>query len=98
MIQFIKQLFGFGAPQETIKEILTPPAKPAKQRAGTVAEVKLAPLPSKTTAAPTKKRKPYYGKKKSAVQEGAQRTNIKTPNPNSARPAAPPAPVSAKKK
>lgn len=81
MINFIKQLFGFGAPQETVKEILTPPAKaevataiyippakPTKQRAGTVAEVKLAPLPVKTTAAPAKKRKPYYGKKKPAAK------------------------------
>jgi hypothetical protein len=80
MINFIKQLFGFGAPQETVKEILTPPAKaevpaavyippakPARQRAGTVAEVKLAPLPAKTTA-PAKKRKPYYGKKKPAAK------------------------------
>ena len=80
MINFIKQLFGFGAPQETVKEILTPPAKaevpaavyippakPARQRAGTVAEVKLAPLPAKTTA-PAKKRKPYDGKKKPAAK------------------------------
>ena len=80
MINFIKQLFGFGAPQETVKEILTPPAKaevpsavyippakPARHRAGTVADVKLAPLPAKTTA-PAKKRKPYYGKKKSAAK------------------------------
>ena len=75
MIQFIKQLFGFGEPQETVKEILTPPAavyippaKPTRQRAGTVAEVKLAPLPAKTTTAPAKKRKPYYGKKKSTAK------------------------------
>jgi hypothetical protein len=80
MINFIKQLFGFGAPQETVKEILTPPAKaevqaavyippakPTRQRAGTVADIKLAPLPAKTTA-PAKKRKPYYGKKKSAAK------------------------------
>jgi hypothetical protein len=68
MIQFIKQLFGFGEPQETVKEILTPPAKPTRQRAGTVAEVKLAPLPAKTTTATAKKRKPYYGKKKSTAK------------------------------
>lgn len=81
MINFIKQLFGFGGPQETVKEILTPPAKaevpaavyipptkPTKVRAGTVAEVKLAPLPAKTTTAPAKKRKPYYGKKKPAAK------------------------------
>jgi hypothetical protein len=80
MINFIKQLFGFGEPQETVKEILTPPAKaevpaavyippakPTKVRAGTVAEVKLAPLPVKSTA-PAKKRKPYYGKKKPAAK------------------------------
>jgi hypothetical protein len=67
MINFIKQLFGFGEPQETVKEILTPPAKPTKVRAGTVAEIKLAPLPAKTTA-PAKKRKPYYSKKKPAAK------------------------------
>jgi len=81
MINFIKQLFGFGAPQETVREILTPPAKaevptavyippakPARQRAGTVAEIKLAPVPAKTTTTPAKKRKPYYSKKKPAAK------------------------------
>lgn len=86
MIKFIKNLLGFGPadaykPQETVKEILTPPvvtdsktteatyiapAKP-RHRAGTVAEVKLPPL-APATATPAKKRKPYYGKKKPAAK------------------------------
>lgn len=90
MINFIKQLFGFGEPQETVKEILTPPAKaevpaavyippakPTRHRAGTVADIKLAPIPAKTTA-PSKKRRPYRGNK---VKAGGTVAKIGQPKP-----------------
>ena len=62
MINYIKGLLSdlFGsAPAVVVEEVKVVKA-PVKQRAGTVAEVKLAPL----AVAPAKKRKPYYGKKK----------------------------------
>jgi hypothetical protein len=65
MINYIKGLLSdlFGsAPAVVVEEVAE--VKPlVKQRAGTVAEVKLAPLP-----APAKKRKPYYGKKKATAK------------------------------
>ena len=80
MINFIKQLFGFGAPQETVKEILTPPAKevapaavyipPAKpvNKIRAVSDTK--PIATETKPA-NKKRRPYRGNKvKPAVTEG----------------------------
>ena len=36
MIKFIKQLLGFGTSQETVKEIVTPPAAPATTSADVV--------------------------------------------------------------
>jgi|LakMenE18May11ns_1017448.scaffolds.fasta_scaffold7946119_1 hypothetical protein len=69
MINYIKGLLSdlFGsAPAVVVEEVKVVKA-PVKQRAGTVAEVKLAPLP----ATPAKKRKPYYGKKKSAAKAKA---------------------------
>ena len=69
MINYIKGLLSdlFGsAPAVVVEEVAE--VKPlVKQRAGTVAEVKLAPLPT-TTPAPAKKRKPYYGKKKATAK------------------------------
>ena len=62
MINYIKGLLSdlFGsAPAVVVEEVKVVKA-PVKQRAGTVAEVKLVPL----AVAPAKKRKPYYGKKK----------------------------------
>ena len=69
MINYIKGLLSdlFGsAPAVVVEEVKVVKA-PVKQRAGTVAEVKLAPL----AVAPAKKRKPYYGKKKSAAKPKA---------------------------
>ena len=78
MIKFIKQLFGFGAPQETVKEILTPPAKapaatyiPAAKTVPTAAKKVRAitdtnPNAVKVATAPkpaNKKRRPYRGNK-----------------------------------
>lgn len=71
MINYIKKLLSdlFGsAPAVVVEEVKEVEVKaPVKQRAGTVAEVKLAPLPA-TTPAPAKKRKPYYGKKKATAK------------------------------
>ena len=72
MINYIKGLLSdlFGsAPAVVVEEVKVVKA-PVKQRAGTVAEVKLAPLAVATTA-PAKKRKPYYGKKKSSAKPKA---------------------------
>ena len=66
MINYIKGLLSdlFGsAPAVVVEEVKVVKA-PVKQRAGTVAEVKLAPL----AVAPAKKRKPYYGKKKATAK------------------------------
>ena len=66
MINYIKGLLSdlFGsAPAVVVEEVKVVKA-PVKQRAGTVAEVKLAPL----AVAPAKKRKPYYGKKKPSAK------------------------------
>lgn len=67
MINYIKGLLSnlFGSAPAVVVEEVKEVKAPAKQRAGTVAEVKLAPLPS---TAPAKKRKPYYGKKKPAAK------------------------------
>ena len=71
MINYIKGLLSdlFGsAPAVVVEEVKVVKVKAiTKQRAGTVAEVKLAPL----AVAPAKKRKPYYGKKKSAAKPKA---------------------------
>ena len=72
MINYIKGLLSdlFGsAPAVVVEEVKVVKA-PVKQRAGIVAEVKLAPLPVATTA-PAKKRKPYYGKKKPSAKPKA---------------------------
>ena len=69
MINYIKGLLSdlFGsAPAVVVEEVKVVNA-PVKQRAGTVAEVKLAPL----AVAPAKKRKPYYGKKKPSAKSKA---------------------------
>ena len=69
MINYIKGLLSdlFGsAPAVVVDEVKVVKA-PVKQRAGTVAEVKLAPL----AEAPAKKRKPYYGKKKPSAKSKA---------------------------
>ena len=69
MINYIKGLLSdlFGsAPAVVVEEVKVVKA-PVKQRAGTVAEVKLAPL----AVAPAKKRKPYYGKKKPTAKPKA---------------------------
>ena len=66
MINYIKGLLSdlFGsAPAVVVEEVKVVKA-PVKQRAGTVAEVKLVPL----AVAPAKKRKPYYGKKKTTAK------------------------------
>ena len=66
MINYIKGLLSdlFGsAPAVVVEEVKIVKA-PVKQRAGTVAEVKLAPL----AVAPAKKRKPNYGKKKATAK------------------------------
>lgn len=71
MINYIKGLLSdlFGsAPAVVVEEVKE--ITPVKQRAGTVAEVKLAPLPV-ATPAPAKKRKPYYGKKKATTKPKA---------------------------
>ena len=69
MINYIKGLLSdlFGsAPAVVVKEVQVVKVKAiTKQRAGTVAEVKLAPLSTTTLA---KKRKPYYGKKKATAK------------------------------
>jgi hypothetical protein len=71
MIKFIKNLLGFGA-QETVKEIVTPPAyNPPKE---VVITRILAPASNPD------------------VTEGSSRANVKKPNPNNAKPSAPPAP------
>ena len=72
MINYIKGLLSdlFGsAPAVVVEEVKVVKA-PVKQRAGTVAEVKLAPL----AVAPAKKRKPYYGKKKPAAKATPAKT------------------------
>ena len=69
MINYIKKLLSdlFGsAPAVVVEEVKVVKAT-TKQRAGTVAEVKLAPL----AVAPAKKRKPYYGKKKATAKPKA---------------------------
>lgn len=69
MINYIKGLLSdlFGsAPAVVVEEVKVVKAT-TKQRAGTVAEVKLAPL----AVAPAKKRKPYYGKKKATAKPKA---------------------------
>jgi len=72
MINYIKGLLSdlFGsAPAVVVEEVKVVKVKATtKQRAGTVAEVKLAPLPTTTLA---KKRKPYYGKKKATAKPKA---------------------------
>ncbi len=74
MINYIKGLLSdlFGsAPAVVVEEVKEVAVKaPVKQRAGTVAEVKLAPL----AVAPAKKRKPYYGKKKPSAKPKAVAT------------------------
>ena len=68
MFKFIKNLFGFGEPQETVKEILTPPKAPYKIEPAP--QVAVATTPAKT---PNKNRRPYRGNKpkaKPAVTEG----------------------------
>jgi hypothetical protein len=75
MINYIKGLLSdlFGSAPAVVVEEVEVVKAPVKQRAGTVAEVKLAPLPSTTPAAP-KKRKPYYGKKKATAKPKAVAT------------------------
>lgn len=75
MINYIKGLLSdlFGSAPAVVVEEVKEVAAPVKQRAGTVAEVKLAPLPA-TTPAPAKKRKPYYGKKKPAAKTAPAKT------------------------
>lgn len=74
MINYIKGLLSdlFGSapePAVVVEEVKVVKVKATtKQRAGTVAEVKLAPLPTTT---PAKKRKPYYGKKKATAKPKA---------------------------
>ena len=53
MIKFIKQLFGFGAPQETVKEILTPPAKASAPAATYIPPAKTVPTAAKKVRAIT---------------------------------------------
>ena len=70
MINYIKGLLSdlFGSAAAVVVEEVKEVKAPAKQRANTVAEIKLAPLPSAT---PVKKRKPYYGKKKPSAKPKA---------------------------
>ena len=63
MFKFIKNLFGFGEPQETVKEILTPPKAPYKIEPAP--QVAVATTPAKSA---NKKRRPYRGNK---VKAGA---------------------------
>jgi len=53
MINFIKQLFGFGAPQETVREILTPPAKAEVPTAVYIPPAKTVPTAAKKVRAIT---------------------------------------------
>ena len=91
MINFIKQLFGFGAPQETVKEILTPPSKtkapeaiyipPAKPINKVRAITDPNPDAVKAAVAPkpaNKKRRPYRGNK---VKAGATVAKVNQPKP-----------------
>ena len=94
MFKFIKNLLGIGA-QESVKEIVTPPAyNPPKE---VVITRILAPASNPDViVTPVLVKKPQPGKKVKAIsvpiKEGNQRTNVKKPNPNNAKPSAPPAP------
>jgi hypothetical protein len=93
MIKFIKNLLGFGA-QETVKEIVTPPAyNPPKE---VVITRILAPASNPDVIVTPVVNKPQPGKKVKAISvpitEGSSRANVKKPNPNNAKPSAPPAP------
>jgi len=77
MINYIKgllsDLFGSAPAAVVVEEVKEVAVKaPVKQRAGTVAGVKLAPLA--VAPAPAKKRKPYYGKKKATTKPKAVAT------------------------
>ena len=74
MITFIKKLFGFGIEPIQVEEVSAVKA-PARQRAGTVAEVKLSPLT--IPQAKAKARKPYYGKKKPTAKPTAAKAPVK---------------------
>jgi len=80
MISFIKNLFGFGGPdQETIREILTPPA-PYKVEApvNKVATPSETDVTVKAPKAAGKQRKPYY-KNKAKAKPVAEQTNEANP-------------------
>lgn len=96
MFKFIKNLFGFGntEPQETVREILTPPAapykvEPPKAEVKEVAEVKPTPAPavkkvraisdSKAGATPPPKANKPKGKKPQAQRN---QNNTNKPNTN----------------
>ena len=102
MIKFIKNLFGFGSadsytPKETVKEILTPPAKaevpaavyisPAKPVTKVRAITDTKPGAAKAAQAPkpaNKKRRPHRGNKVKAgvkVTEGASKGSNNTVKP-----------------
>jgi len=93
MIKFIKNLLGIGA-QESVKEIVTPPAyNPPKEVVITRA---IAPASNPDVIVTPAVKKPQPGKKIKAIsvpiKEGSSRANVKKTNPNNAKPSAPPAP------
>lgn len=112
MFKFIKNLFGLGssAPQETAKEIVTPPSAPYKveppaevkpQRAKDAKGKFVADDPSTPGVNEAWKSGKAPAKKVKAIstpiKEGSQRANVKTPNPNSTKPPAPKKPKAKRK-
>lgn len=98
MINFIKNLLGFGA-KETVKEILTPKVEPKKE--WTSVDVKIdavKPVVQKVRAVTVPATPANTKPKARPINEGNRRANVKTLNPNSAKPSAPPAAVPQKKK
>lgn len=104
MFKFIKNLFGFGStePQETVKEILTPPVAPYKVEPPKVETPAVA-----ETKKPARPRRPYRGNKnaggtvakvnqpKPAATEGKAKGGngaVKQPNANNPKPKRPPRP------
>ncbi len=100
MFNFFKKLLGIGS-EETVAEILTPPAvQPKPERAKDTKGKFVADNPAtpdvneawKGGKAPAKKVKAISV----PIKEGTQRANVKKPNSNSKKPPAPPAPKTKK--
>ena len=100
MFNFFKKLLGIGS-EETVAEILTPPAvQPKPERAKDTKGKFVADNPAtpnvneawKGGKAPAKKVKAISV----PIKEGQERTNVKKLKPNSPKPKAPPAPKTKK--